>query len=95
MDRDAADNAARHLRSQLKATGVLPTHRRILCEHFVDDAGDHQLMVHSVFGGGQQRWRCSAAMKQMRATGQDIHVFDDDNGFCSIWWAVPAARMDC
>lgn len=92
MDRDAAANAARHLRSQLKATGVLPTHRRILCEHFVDDAGDHQLMVHSVFGGQvNSALALLCRYEAMRRTGQDIHVFDDDNGF--LLYLVGSAQL--
>lgn len=92
MDRDAAGNAARHLRSQLKATGVLPAHRRILCEHFVDDAGDHQLMVHSVFGGQvNSALALLCRYEAMRRTGQDIHVFDDDNGF--LLYLVGSAQL--
>lgn len=82
MDDDAASNAARYLRGQLEAAGCLPTHKRMVCEHFVDDAGDHQLMVHSVFG---RRVNYALAMlckyEAQKLTGQDIHIFDDDDGF--------------
>lgn len=82
MDDDAAGNAARYLRGQLEAAGCLPTHKRIVCEHFVDDAGDHQLMVHSIFG---RRVNYALAMlckyEAQKLTGQDIHIFDDDDGF--------------
>ena len=82
MDDDAAGNAARYLRGQMEAAGCLPTHKRIVCEHFVDDAGDHQLMVHSIFG---RRVNYALAMlckyEAQKLTGQDIHIFDDDDGF--------------
>ena len=82
MDGDAADNAARHIRNQLRSTGCLPTHKRILCEHFVDDAGEHQLMVHSVFGRRVNYALGLLCQQQARQlTGQDVHLFDDDDGF--------------
>ena len=50
LDEAAARNAARHLRRQREITGCLPDDRTILLEHFTDEAGDQQLMVHSIFG---------------------------------------------
>lgn len=82
MDGDAVQNAARHLRRQIEMTGCLPNHRRILCEHFADEAGDHQLMVHAAFG---RRVNSALALlcQQLasRLTGQDVHAFEDDDGF--------------
>lgn len=82
MDGDAAANAARHVRAQLKATGCLPTHKRIICEHFTDQAGDHQMMVHSVFG---RRVNYGLALLcqhiAQTLTGLDVRMFEDDDGF--------------
>jgi ATP-dependent Lhr-like helicase len=82
MDGDAAANAARHIRLQRKATGCLPTHRRMILEHFTDEAGEHQMMVHSVFG---KRVNYALALlcqhEAQSLTGQDVHIFDDDDGF--------------
>lgn len=82
LDEDAAANAARHVRAQLKATGCLPTHRRILCEHFADEAGEHQMMVHSVFGKRVNYALALLCQHEARLlSGQDVHIFDDDDGF--------------
>ena len=79
-DQDIA-RAARHLRDQLAATGCLPDDRTILLEHFSDEAGEHQLMVHSIFG---RRVNDALALLLQRAAAQasgvDIKAWDDDNG---------------
>lgn len=48
LDEDARVNLARYLTEQAQCG--LPTDRAIVCEHFRDEAGAHQLLVHSVFG---------------------------------------------
>jgi ATP-dependent Lhr-like helicase len=35
---------------QIAATGSLPDDRAHLVEHFRDETGNHQMMIHSVFG---------------------------------------------
>ena len=81
MDAASARNAARHLRDQLAATGCLPDDRTILLEHFSDDAGEHQLMVHSIFG---RRVNDALALLLQRAAesamGVEVRSYDDDNG---------------
>ena len=81
LDESAALNAARHVRDQLAATGCLPDDRTILLEHFSDEAGEHQLMVHSIFG---RRVNDALALLLQRAAAQasgvDIKAWDDDNG---------------
>ena len=81
MDETAARNAARHVKAQLAATGCLPDDRTIVLEHFSDEAGQCQLMVHSVFG---RRVNAGLAMLLQRAaaeaTGVDVRAYEDDNG---------------
>ncbi len=81
MDESAARNAARHLREQLAATGCLPDDRTILLEHFQDEAGDRQLMVHSIFG---RRVNDALALLMQQAASEtmqiDVKAWDDDNG---------------
>ena len=50
MDDDSADRANGYIESQLDLTDVLPDDRTIIAEHFTDDTGIGQLMIHSVFG---------------------------------------------
>lgn len=81
LDEAAARNAARHVREQLRVTGCLPDDRTILVEHFADDAGEHQLMVHSIFG--RRVNDALALLLQQAATAKmsaDVRAYDDDNG---------------
>lgn len=50
LDESAAMGGAKYLERQIAVTGGLPTDRTILVEHFRDQSGNSQLMVHSVFG---------------------------------------------
>ena len=81
MDEASARNAARLLKGQLEVTGCLPDDRTLILEHFQDEAGEHQLMVHSVFG---RRVNAGLALllrqAAMRATGAEVKCWDDDNG---------------
>lgn len=50
LDESAGELAAGYLRRQIAATGGLPDDRTIIAEHFRDQSGNSQLMIHSVFG---------------------------------------------
>ncbi len=50
LDDNAAEAAQEFIKNQIAVTGALPDDRTILIEHFRDDDGLHQVMVHSVFG---------------------------------------------
>ena len=50
LDESAATMAGEYLKRQIASTGALPTDKCILAEHFRDQSGNWQLMVHSVFG---------------------------------------------
>ncbi|ABX41095.1 DEAD/DEAH box helicase [Lachnoclostridium phytofermentans] len=50
MDQAAATGAGEFIKRQIKATGCLPDDKTILIEHFKDETGSYQMMVHSVFG---------------------------------------------
>lgn len=81
MDAWAAKNAARHVKEQIEAAGCLPDDKTIVVEHFSDEAGDHQMMVHSVFG---KRVNYGLALLLQRAASRmlkaDVRAYDDDNG---------------
>ena len=81
LSEDAAHNAARVLREQMRATGCLPSDRVIILEHFTNESGENQLMVHSVFGGRVNR-ALSILLTQAasRKTGADVRSYDDDDG---------------
>jgi ATP-dependent Lhr-like helicase len=66
----------------LAATGLLPDDRTILVEHFRDETGNQQMMVHSVFG---KQINSPLAILTMEAAKSRIHAnisyVEDDDGF--------------
>src|SRR5581483_12328723 len=46
----AARNLVTYLAEQRAATGVLPTDKRVVIEHFVDDLGDARIAIHLPLG---------------------------------------------
>lgn len=82
LDESAAKNAKDFLIRQLDATQVLPDDHTILIEHFRDESGDYQMMVHSLFG--RQINAPLAILTQelaRRQTNLDIGCVDDETGF--------------
>lgn len=82
LDETATGSAGAFLERQIKSSGLLPDDRTILVEHFYDDAGDNQMMVHSMFG---RRVNAPLALlareAAKRRAGADVGCFDDDYGF--------------
>ncbi|MDR0446131.1 MAG: DEAD/DEAH box helicase [Oscillospiraceae bacterium] len=81
-DDDSARRAAEHIKNQIESTGLIPDDRTIIAEHFTDETGVGQLMLHSVFGGrvnAPLALLARAAAEKM--TGMDIGEFNDDDGF--------------
>ena len=71
----------RHIKRQLEVTHCLPDDRTIICEHFSDSAGEHQLMIHSVFGRRvNQAISMLARRRAQEKTGLDVRGYDDDDG---------------
>ena len=82
LDDAAARNAAYFLSRQLEATGCLPDDRTILAEHYVGPGGEHQMMIHSVFGRQVNLGLAMLVEQAARsATGMDFRSFDEDDGF--------------
>lgn len=50
LDEKSAEASEELIKRQIAATGSLPDDRTLLVEHFRDETGNHQMMVHSVFG---------------------------------------------
>lgn len=82
LDETAAQSALGLLQRQLQSTGILPDDRTILIEHFMDENGNHQMMVHSVFGRPVNEPLSllvrEAATRHMDTT---INCVTDDDGF--------------
>ncbi len=82
LDEKSVRGAEDFITRQIEATGVLPDNKTILIEHFRDDTGTHQMMVHSVFGRQVNSPLAillrEEAKKHVRT---NITCFDDDDGF--------------
>ena len=82
LDVKTTRDAESFLKKQIEATGILPNDNTIVIEHFCDETGSHQLMVHSVFGRQVNAPLAllarEAAKKHVRT---NISCFDDDDGF--------------
>ena len=82
LDEDSADGAEQIVKRQLAATGILPDDRTLLVEHFRDESGTPQIMVHSVFGRPiNEPLAILAAETAKRLTNTYISYVDDDDGF--------------
>lgn len=82
LDETAAQGAEAFLKRQLEATGVLPDDRTVIMEHFRDETGNRQLMVHSVFGRPiNTPLAILLQIEAKRQTGTNISYAEDDDGF--------------
>ena len=82
LDASAAQSALEFLKRQLQSTGILPDDRTIVIEHFMDENGGHQMMVHSVFGRPVNE-PLSLLVKEAANRHMDITIncVTDDDGF--------------
>lgn len=81
ISQDAQKAIRDHVLRQREAIGLLADDRHIVIEHFSDEAGSHQLMLHSPLG--RQVLRPLSMLLRLlahRETGQDIQCYDDDEG---------------
>lgn len=82
LDNTSAHYAEDVITRQIETTGALADDKTIVVEHFTDDTGSHQLMVHSVFGRQVNAPLAilakEAAKKHIKT---NITCFEDDDGF--------------
>ncbi len=82
LDEAASRLGAGYLCRQIEATGGLPDHKTIIAEHFQDQSGNSQLMIHSIFG---RRINGPLALLAARAAGeemaQEADSVDEEDGF--------------
>ncbi len=81
LDAAAAESAAELVKRQISATGALPDDRTIIVEHYRDEAGNPQMMVHSVFGRPvNEPLAMLAAEAARQKTGMNVNYVADDDG---------------
>ncbi|MCI8355787.1 MAG: DEAD/DEAH box helicase [Lachnospiraceae bacterium] len=82
LDEAASKLSAEYLRRQIAVTGGLPDDRTIIAEHFRDQSGNSQLMIHSVFG---RRINGPLALLAAQAAGRELDMevgsVDEEDGF--------------
>jgi ATP-dependent helicase Lhr and Lhr-like helicase len=82
LDEIAALSAEDYIKRQLLATEILPDDRTIIVEHFHDETGNSQLMIHSVFGR-QVNAPIAILTREaiIKKTNSNISFVEDDDGF--------------
>lgn len=92
LNEDGVESLSRRLMDQLKATGALPTDRLLIAEHFSDDAGQAQLLIHSVFG---RPVNLPLGLLLQRAlslsSGRDVRLHVSDDGI--LLYMLDAERI--
>lgn len=82
LDESAAVLSEGYLSRQIASTGGLPDDRTILAEHFRDQSGNSQLMIHSIFG---RRINAPLALLAAQAAqiemGMNVGSVDEEDGF--------------
>ncbi len=82
LDESASVSASEYLQRQIAATGGLPTDHAILAEHFRDQSGNTQIMVHSVFG---RRINAPLSLLAARLASEEMETeigsIDEEDGF--------------
>lgn len=82
LDESAVKLANGYLERQIKAVGGLPDDRTIIAEHFKDSSGNHQLMIHSIFGRRINAPLALLAAKEARELlGEEVGNVDEEDGF--------------
>ncbi|MDR3085243.1 MAG: DEAD/DEAH box helicase [Christensenellaceae bacterium] len=82
LDKGCSREAGGQILRQIELTGCLADDQTILCEHLSDQAGEKQLMLHSVFGR-----RVNSALEILcqhaaaKGSGGEVRSFGDDDGF--------------
>lgn len=82
LDEPAARLAEGYLQRQIAATGGLPDDRTILVEHFRDQSGHSQMMIHSIFGRQINSPLALLAARQAgEEMGENVGSVDEEDGF--------------
>ncbi|MDR2687868.1 MAG: DEAD/DEAH box helicase, partial [Oscillospiraceae bacterium] len=81
LDEGAAGDVRGVIERQLEATGVLPDDRTLLLEHFSNEAGEKQGLVHCVLGRRVNDPLALLCREAARRRGREISVITDDDGF--------------
>ena len=81
LDQPAAEDTSELIGRQLEATGILPDDQNLIAEHFCDEIGLHQIMIHSIYGRQVNApLAILLAITAKKLMGTDVDAHDDDDG---------------
>lgn len=81
LDPNAARNLREYLRAQRRATGLLPSHRRVVVEEYRDELGEWRVMLHAPFGGRVNLGLALLIEEGIREReGLELEFLHDDDG---------------
>lgn len=82
FDDTTAKAAEAFLKRQLEATKVLPDDKTIVVEHLKDPNGNHEVMIHSMFGRQINEPLAILTLECVKKlTSRNVTHIDDDDGF--------------
>lgn len=81
MEEASAQDAYHVIEQQLELTGVLPDDRTLLLEHYSDEGGEQQGLIHCVLGRRVNEPLALLCGEAARRRGREVSVFSDDDGF--------------
>ncbi|HEX2953648.1 MAG TPA: helicase-related protein [Bacillota bacterium] len=84
IDESAAHNLSEYLQRQKRATGCLPTERRIVVEEFRDELGEWRTVIHSLFGARLNTPLAMLIRGQLEQDGIQVEVMQDDNAILLV-----------
>ncbi|NLG84683.1 MAG: DEAD/DEAH box helicase [Firmicutes bacterium] len=81
LDQNAAANLREYLLAQRRATGFLPSHRRLVVEEYRDELGEWRVMVHAPFGMRVNLGLALLMVEDFREKeGLELEFVHDDDG---------------
>ncbi|MFZ5876544.1 MAG: DEAD/DEAH box helicase [Nitrospirota bacterium] len=81
VEESAAREIVSYVQAQLAAVGLLPTREHVLIEHFFDESGGMQLVIHSPYGGRINRaWGLALRKRFCRTFDFELQASADDDG---------------
>ena len=92
LERRAAYNVVRYFEAQKRYVGVIPTHRRIVIEHYHDEVGRQTIVFHALYGRRTLDALSRAyAYAISLAYKTNVSITINDNGFIL---KLPHKRVD-
>ena len=81
LDELSSSNACDYIKRQIESTELLPSDQMMIIEHYKDETGNYQMMIHSLFGNQVNAPLALLLHECARSvTGRTINYVQDDDG---------------